>query len=166
MKRKSSLLLALCIFLSPQVFANPESAESEKDLNVFQMEPSVINEKYYSSGENFRHQNIGKVLPYAAEIPSNEKAEPVQQEPPCKTQTHVTHFWTKFRNTDNATKGNSSDALKFSNSLIKTEIRLPNGGNALPDGSNALPNGGNALPDGSNALPDGGNSLPRTANTK
>ena len=131
-KHKSTIAIALGVILSQQVYANPERAESDKDTNVFQMEPSVINEKYYSNGENIRHQNLGKVLPYGAEIPSNDKATTIEQEPPRKAQTNISHLWTMIKNSDKGTKSNTPGALRFSNTKIETEIPLQSGTCDLP----------------------------------
>ena len=71
--------------------------EAPRDMNIFAIEPSIINERYYSSGRSERHQFVGKVLPEGADIPDNDapvvagvqhkpaatpaKAEPAKAEP-------------------------------------------------------------------------------------
>lgn len=45
--------------------------EGARDLNLFQVEPSIINEKFYTSGQAERHQFVGNVLPPGAPIPDN-----------------------------------------------------------------------------------------------
>ncbi len=44
----------------------------DRDLNLFQLEPSVINERYYTSGKAERHQKMSPTLPAGAPIPDNE----------------------------------------------------------------------------------------------
>lgn len=102
-KSTAFALIAICFcFLSnTQVFADDKiGVEANRDTNIFQVAPSIINEKHYSSGENVRHQNVGKVLPYGAEIPRNDDAEPIKVEAPRKTQTHLKHFWSKLKSKD------------------------------------------------------------------
>jgi hypothetical protein len=44
----------------------------DRDCNMFQLEPSVINERYYTSGKAEHHQKISPTLPAGAPIPDNE----------------------------------------------------------------------------------------------
>lgn len=46
--------------------------EGTRDLNIFQVEPSVINERYYTSGQAEHSQKISPTLPPGAPIPDNE----------------------------------------------------------------------------------------------
>ncbi len=50
--------------------------EGARDLNLFQVEPSIINEKFYTSGQAERHQFVGNVLPPGAPIPDNGPSGP------------------------------------------------------------------------------------------
>lgn len=59
--------------------------EGSRDMNIFQLEPTVINEKYYVSGQAERHQNIGQTLPLGAPIPDCD--DPV---PPSTSQRLIT----------------------------------------------------------------------------
>lgn len=43
--------------------------DAPRDMNIFQVEPTVIDEKYYVSGRSERHQKTSPTLPYGAEIP-------------------------------------------------------------------------------------------------
>jgi len=66
--------------------------EGPRDLNIFQVEPTIINERYYTSGRSERHQFVGNVLPAGADIPDNDApiAAGVQQKPastPAKTES-------------------------------------------------------------------------------
>lgn len=45
--------------------------EGDRDMNILQIEPSVINEKYYTSGASEHSQYVGNVLPAGAPIPDN-----------------------------------------------------------------------------------------------
>lgn len=57
--------------------------EGPRDLNIFQVEPTVIDERYYTSGRSERHQFVGNVLPIGAPIPDNDApvAAGIQQKP-------------------------------------------------------------------------------------
>ncbi|MDR3615437.1 MAG: hypothetical protein P4L53_17900 [Candidatus Obscuribacterales bacterium] len=46
--------------------------ESYEDLNLFQLKPSIINEKYYTSGRNERSQKTSPTLPPGAPIPDED----------------------------------------------------------------------------------------------
>ncbi|MCA0313573.1 MAG: pilus assembly protein N-terminal domain-containing protein [Candidatus Melainabacteria bacterium] len=46
--------------------------EGPRDLNMFQVEPSVIDERYYTSGRAERHQKTSPTLPEGAPVPDNE----------------------------------------------------------------------------------------------
>jgi hypothetical protein len=46
--------------------------EGSRDVNLIQIEPTVINEKYYTSGGAERHQKTSPTLPYGAEIPDTD----------------------------------------------------------------------------------------------
>ena len=48
--------------------------EGPRDLNLFQLEPTMIDERYYTSGRCERRQNVGNVLPPGAEIPDSDPA--------------------------------------------------------------------------------------------
>lgn len=56
--------------------------EGSRDMNLLQLEPSVLNERYYTKGTAERHQYVGNVLPYGAPIPDVE-------EPLSKQKTKV-----------------------------------------------------------------------------
>jgi len=46
--------------------------EAPRDMNIFAIEPTVIHERYYTSGRAERHQYVGNVLPEGAPIPDND----------------------------------------------------------------------------------------------
>jgi hypothetical protein len=46
--------------------------ESDEDLNLFQLKPSIINEKYYAAGRNERSQKTSPTLPPGAPIPDED----------------------------------------------------------------------------------------------
>jgi len=46
--------------------------EGPRDTNVFQVEPSVVDERHYSSGRAERHQKTSPTLPDGAPVPDNE----------------------------------------------------------------------------------------------
>jgi hypothetical protein len=81
-----SLLLSVVALAAPVCPANadqfklPEEIgriEAPRDTNIFQVEPTVINENYYNSGADERHQNIGTTLPEGAPIPDTDYPVPV-----------------------------------------------------------------------------------------
>ncbi len=45
--------------------------EGPRDLNVFQVEPTVIDERHYTSGRSERHEKISPTLPEGSPIPEN-----------------------------------------------------------------------------------------------
>lgn len=69
--------------------------EAPRDMNIFAVEPSIIDERYYTSGRSERHQFVGNVLPEGADIPDNDaplgagmqhKPAPVKVEPTKETK--------------------------------------------------------------------------------
>jgi len=46
--------------------------EGPRDLNLFQVEPTVIDERHYTSGRDERHQKTSPTLPEGSPIPDNE----------------------------------------------------------------------------------------------
>jgi hypothetical protein len=57
----------------------PEEArrEAPRDTNIFQIEPTIIDEQYYISGKCEHHQFIGNTLPADAPIPDTEGPMPI-----------------------------------------------------------------------------------------
>ncbi|MDZ4832262.1 MAG: hypothetical protein SGJ27_00530 [Candidatus Melainabacteria bacterium] len=60
--------------------------DNARDMNLFQIEPTVIDERYYTSGRAERHQKTSPTLPYGAPIPDNDAAPVIEVKP---TQTQV-----------------------------------------------------------------------------
>lgn len=50
-------------------------------MNIFSLEPTVLNEGYYVSGKAERHQNIGTTLPPGAPIPDIDDPTPITTAP-------------------------------------------------------------------------------------
>lgn len=48
--------------------------EGPRDMNMFQIEPTVIDERHYSTGRSERHQKTSPTLPVGATIPDNDPA--------------------------------------------------------------------------------------------
>jgi pilus assembly protein CpaC len=46
--------------------------EGPRDINLFQVEPTVLDERHYSSGRSERHQKTSPTLPEGSPIPDNE----------------------------------------------------------------------------------------------
>lgn len=63
--------------------------EGPRDCNLFQVEPTVLNERWYTSGACERHQNVGTTLPEGSPIPDTEGPSEVHLVVPA-VQPHVT----------------------------------------------------------------------------
>ncbi|HEY9681806.1 MAG TPA: hypothetical protein V6C86_09510 [Oculatellaceae cyanobacterium] len=75
-------------------FKMPEElgrVEGNRDLNLIQVEPTVIHERYYTTGQCERHQYVGNTLAAGAEIPDSDPApvkatvRPVAGQSPTQT---------------------------------------------------------------------------------
>ena len=67
-------LLAAAPAAKANQFKLPEElsrVESPRDMNLFQLEPTVLNERYFTSGRCERQQYVGNVLPIGAPIPDS-----------------------------------------------------------------------------------------------
>ncbi len=65
-------VLAVLPTANASQFKMPEElsrVESPRDMNLLQVEPTVLNERYFTSGRCERHQFVGNVLPVGAPIP-------------------------------------------------------------------------------------------------
>jgi hypothetical protein len=51
--------------------------EAPRDTNVFQLEPTILNERYYTSGAAERRQFVGTTLAEGAAIPDSDYPVPV-----------------------------------------------------------------------------------------
>jgi pilus assembly protein CpaC len=78
-KNESELVLAIRpeIILpgTPGQLKLPEEigrVEGPRDTNMFQVEPSVVDERHYTSGRDERHQKTSPTLPEGSAIPDNE----------------------------------------------------------------------------------------------
>lgn len=56
-------------------------AEGPRDMNMFQVEPSVLDERYYTSGRSERHQKTSPTLPEGAPIPDADGITSVDRYP-------------------------------------------------------------------------------------
>jgi hypothetical protein len=59
--------------------------ETPGDMNMFQIEPSILNERFYTSGKAERQQYCGKVLPAGAAIPDNDA--PLSEQKPVSKES-------------------------------------------------------------------------------
>lgn len=86
MKIIALTFVALAIASVAQPASAKEFGRSEKtgDMNMFQVEPSIINERFFSSGKADRQQFCGKVLPAGAPIPDNDAPLSEQSKPAPK----------------------------------------------------------------------------------
>lgn len=62
--------------------------DSVRDMNLFQIEPTVIDERYYTSGRAERHQKTSPTLPYGAPIPDNDSVATYEVKP-TKTESQT-----------------------------------------------------------------------------
>jgi hypothetical protein len=51
--------------------------EAPRDTNLFQVEPTILDEQYYISGKCERHQFVGNTLPADAPIPDTDGPMPI-----------------------------------------------------------------------------------------
>ena len=95
---KLALVLALAAPMSwsPLVNAEPGKTggigrmEGSRDMNILQVEPSIINEAYYTSGRAEHHQYVGNVLPAGAPIPDvDEPLSKQKQSAPAKPDAEI-----------------------------------------------------------------------------
>jgi hypothetical protein len=64
--------------------------EGPRDMNMFQIEPSIIHERHYTRGDAERSQYIGKVLPAGAPIPDVDEPLAKQEKSVEKSQADTT----------------------------------------------------------------------------
>lgn len=62
--------------------------DNVRDMNLFQVEPTVIDERYYTSGRAERHQKTSPTLPYGAPIPDNDSVATYEVKP-TKTEAQT-----------------------------------------------------------------------------
>lgn len=68
--------------------AKSSGRDSVRDMNLFQVEPTVIDERHYTSGRAERHQKTSPTLPYGAPIPDNDSVSTYEVKP-VKTETQT-----------------------------------------------------------------------------
>ncbi|MBS1995919.1 MAG: hypothetical protein JSS86_06395 [Cyanobacteria bacterium SZAS LIN-2] len=72
-----------------RVKSKGDDFSGDRDCNMFQVEPSVINERYYTSGKAEHHQKISPTLPYGAPIPDNEGPYQPDTKAPVKSSNDI-----------------------------------------------------------------------------
>lgn len=93
--------------------------EGNRDLNLFQVEPSIINERFYTSGKAERTQYVGNVLPAGAPIPDNDAPTPVQKSAePAKTPAPAKSD--AATNTQSTSKAESNTKAELGNKTEST----------------------------------------------
>lgn len=69
---------SICAAQADQLRLPEESGrEAPRDMNIFQVEPTILDEQYYVSGKCERHQFVGNTLPVDAPIPDTEGPMPL-----------------------------------------------------------------------------------------
>jgi hypothetical protein len=72
-----AILIAIVVFApgsaQPSLAADSTArgVEGPRDMNLFQIEPTVLNERHYTSGRAERHQKTSPTLPEGSPIPDN-----------------------------------------------------------------------------------------------
>ncbi|HEY9760662.1 MAG TPA: alpha-2-macroglobulin family protein [Oculatellaceae cyanobacterium] len=56
----------------PTLYSDAGRVEGPRDLNLFQVEPTVVDERHYTSGRDERHQKTIPILPLGGPIPDAE----------------------------------------------------------------------------------------------
>ena len=106
--------MAIASATAAQPASAKEFGRSEKagDMNMLQVEPSIINERFYTSGKADRQQFCGKVLPAGAPIPDNDaplsEQKPVAKESKDAKAARSTNAVREVKETPSAT--NTKDA--------------------------------------------------------
>ncbi len=98
--------------------------ETPGDMNLFQIEPSILNERFYTSGKAERQQYCGKVLPAGAAIPDND-APLSEQKPVSKESKEIK----EVKETSSSAPAASSVTNK--DSAAKDAAAKPLGGKTL-----------------------------------
>ncbi|CAN5450475.1 hypothetical protein BH11CYA1_BH11CYA1_36580 [soil metagenome] len=76
-----ALALVCASYTQPASAKEFGRAEKPGDMNLLQVEPSILNERFYTSGNAERKQYCGKVLPAGAPIPDNDA--PLSEQKPA-----------------------------------------------------------------------------------
>ena len=124
---KITALTFVALAITTAAAAQPASAKefgrSEKsgDMNMFQLEPSILNERLYSSGKAERTQYCGKVLPAGAPIPDNDAPLSEQTKPVAKDSKEIKETPSAATSKDAAVKPASEKTIP----APKAEERLP-----------------------------------------
>jgi hypothetical protein len=101
--------------------------DNARDMNLFQIEPTVIDERYYTSGRAERHQKTSPTLPYGAPIPDNDAAPPIEVKPVVQTESKPkaeTGATSTSTSTSNAAASNSSAHTTEATSKLDAAIQL------------------------------------------
>lgn len=91
MQYKIALALSAAIMIAgaqqgqAQEKKKSSNMEGPRDMNIFQLEPSIIHERHYTRGDAERSQYIGKVLPAGAPIPDVDEPLSKQEKTAEKT---------------------------------------------------------------------------------
>jgi hypothetical protein len=80
--------------------------EGPRDMNLFAIEPSILNERFYTSGKAERRQFIGNVLPAGAPIPDNDA-------PLCEKHNKEKSSMEKSEKIEKSESGNKSTSEKI-----------------------------------------------------
>ncbi len=118
----TTVALAIASVAAAQPAGAKEFGRSEKsgDMNIFQVEPSILNERFYTSGKAERQQYCGKVLPAGAPIPDND-APLSEQSKPAPKEVKETPSATTSK--ESAVKPSSEDSKATSKSEDKPSAK-------------------------------------------
>lgn len=96
MQNKIALVVSAAIMIAgaqqgqAQEKKKNSNMEGPRDMNIFQIEPSIIHERHYTRGDAERSQYIGKVLPAGAPIPDVDEPLARQEKTVEKSQADKT----------------------------------------------------------------------------
>ncbi|MFA7339989.1 MAG: hypothetical protein WC028_24640 [Candidatus Obscuribacterales bacterium] len=115
--------MAIASATAAQPASAKEFGRSEKagDMNMLQVEPSIINERFYTSGKADRQQFCGKVLPAGAPIPDNDAPLSEQSKPAAKEVKEIPSSSSSSSSKDAAVKPVSEKTI----TSPKSEEKLP-----------------------------------------
>ncbi len=98
--------------------------DGPRDLNLFQVEPTVIDERHYTSGRSERHQQTSPTLPEGSPIPGNEGPAPAPGQAPGKARIRTDFgplaLFAPDIKTDNT--GHATVAFKVPDSLTRYRV--------------------------------------------
>ena len=129
-----ALALVCATYTQPASAKDFGRTEKPGDMNMLQVEPSILNERFYTSGNAERKQYCGKVLPAGAPIPDND-APLSEQKPAAKGTKEITETPSPSKSKE-AAVGSSNSALGKNSAVTPT---VPSSAPAVVAPASAVP---------------------------